>query len=257
MRLLLALISSSLLLTPTLGFSGESKDYFADFYSEALWISRVQTLAGDGALRFGKKVPAQKIEYYGLIRASGDSRTQQQGYTQVYNDNTVFAGAGLDYVYFIPGLRLTAQAGYSWDLSDKVHRAGFDYRTGLLTYHEIHWADSKVFHEIYSEYLYVRRYRNFFADAQFRTLFDAFNHEIDAEHTFRLAPIATLVAGVDTQALDYNRYAEIHLGARAQVQGHLSLAFQPYYVWGSRWQKPTSLPHYDEFRFLVTLFTEI
>ena len=134
-------------------------------------------------------------EAYGVSRLGGDTRTVLDSSDAVYNDNYVFFGVGVDYLGLFPGVRAVAQIGVSEDLNSKIHMGGPDGRTGFMTYHEIRPSHFPIYSEIYSEELYVHRYRNVLASLQTRFLYDAVVWRFNPEGAKKLvvAPMANLV----------------------------------------------------------------
>jgi hypothetical protein len=221
-----------------------------DIYFENIRLSRADTFVGYIQLRSGVRSITSQVESYAVVRAAMDTRTMLGTLADVYSDNFFFAGAGLDYLGFFPGIRLTAQIGASMDLSSKIHQGGFDYRFGSQSYHEIPWNEG-LKSEIYSEALYLRRYSNFLAALQFRTFYSVARWKVGGQSA-DLGPLVTLVGSLDSGGLDYNRFAELRLGARLTLQGPLTLALSPYYVFGGRWARPTDLANYRDFRVLLS-----
>jgi hypothetical protein len=224
-----------------------------DIYFENIRLSNANTFVGYTQLRSGVTSSSSQIESYAVLRAAADSRTLLGGAEEsVYNDNFLFAGAGLDYLGFLPGVRLTLQLGASFDLSSKIHQGGLDYRLGSQSYHEIHWSEGGLRSEIYSEALYLRRYSNFLSAVQLRTFYSLGRLKVGGGH-LNFGPLVNLVASLDSQGLDYNRFAEVRLGARLTLEGPFSIALSPYYVSGGRWARPTNLANYGDFRVLLSL----
>ncbi|MEO5970822.1 MAG: hypothetical protein ABIQ95_12920 [Bdellovibrionia bacterium] len=221
-----------------------------DIYFENIRLSKADTFVGYTQIRSGMSSLTNHIESYAVIRAAMDTRTLLGTMADVYNDNFLFVGAGFDYLGFLPGVRLTAQAGASMDLSSKIHQGGLDYRFGSQSYHEIRWNEG-LKSEIYSEALYFRRYSNFLTALQFRTIYSLAHWKFGA-HSMDLGPLATLVGSLDSEGLDYNRFAEVRLGARLTLQGPFTFALSPYYVIGGRWARPTDLANYADFRVLLS-----
>lgn len=227
-----------------------------DLYFENVRLSEADTYTGYAQLRSGFASQSKSVEVYAVSRIGADSRTNMDPSGGIYNDNFVFAGAGIDYLGLLPGVRATFQAGGSFDLSSKIHEGGFDLRTGFQTYHEIPLAGDRLYNEIYSEALYFQRYINILGSVQYRTVYSAFRWK-KGNHGFEIAPVLNLVAAADSSGLDYNRFAEARLGPRLVYRGPISLALTPQYVWGTRWARPTDLPYYTDFRILLTGFISL
>ena len=204
-----------------------------DIYFENIRLSNADTFVAYTQLRSGVSSISNQIETYAVLRAAMDTRTMGSSLADVYNDNFFFAGAGVDYLGFLPGVRLTAQAGASVDLSSKIHQGGLDYRFGSQSYHEIRWNEGGLKSEIYSEALYFRRYSNFLAALQFRTIYTVAHWKVEGSQ-MSFGPLVSLVGTLDSQGLDYNRFAEVRLGARLTLEGPFTLALNPYYVFGGR-----------------------
>lgn len=225
---------------------------FGDLYGESIDLNRFNTTAAFTQLRYGLTDPKKKLELYGSLRVGGDTRTQLDPNAGIYNDNFLFVGAGVDYVGLVRGVRLRAQVGHSTDLSDKIHRGGFDGMAGVITYHEIPLPKMRIVNEIYSEALYVHRYGNFLANLQTRTLYSAFQSS-KKSWTFKLEPMVSTSAVFDSQGLDYNRFVEGKAGVRATLRNRkISMTVTPHYVVGTRMRE--SNPSYRDFRVLATLY---
>jgi hypothetical protein len=143
---------------------------------------------------------------------------------------------------------LVTQLGASTDISSKIQRGGLDTRLGFITFHELRPGAFPVYFQIYSESLYIGRYSNILSSIQFRAFYDV----LRSTH-FELAPMVSLVGAIDSQALDYNRFIESRLGFGLKWTEGFTVALTPYYVFGGRWDRPTTLPRYQDFRALVTL----
>ncbi len=221
-------------------------------YFEAVHLKIADTFAGLLYPKAGYCWEELGLETYAAVRAGGDSRTHLDRGDAIFNDNFLFTGAEVDYLGLLRGVRLPAQAGPPFDLNRKIHKAGFDYRAGEQSYHKIEWP--LAFHvttEIYTEALYVRRYRNLMSAAQFRNVHRTFEWDA-AGGRFELGPFLTGVASIDSKRFDYNRFLEGHLGGRVRYFGPLALQLSAYYVRGARWERPTTLPDYEDFRVLLS-----
>lgn len=221
-----------------------------DIYFENIRLSNADTFVGYTQMRSGMTALDSKIESYAVLRAAMDTRSVWGSTGAVYNDNFLFAGVGFDYLGFLPGVRLTVQAGASVDLINKIHQGGVDYRFGSQSYHEIQWVgDLKS--EVYSEALYFRRYSNFLAALQFRTFYSLSRWKWGGRQVV-LGPLVNLVGSLDAEGLDYNRFAEVRVGGRLTLEGLFNLSLSPYYVLGGRWARPTDLANYADFRVLLS-----
>ncbi len=230
--------------------SAAKAEFFGDLYAEGVYLGAAKTTAGLMNLRAGD-VPLEGLEVYGVSRLGGDTRTYLETSDSVYNDNFMFLGAGVDYLGLLPGVRMSFQIGGSFDLNSKINREGFDLRTGVFTYHETPGPTEEWLQEIYSESLYVRRYRNFLASLQWRLVYNGWS-----AGDWELSPLGSMVMSVDSQGFDYNRFVELRGGFRFRNREWANLAFQPMYVAGARWNADdVTRASYQEFRFLVTMFT--
>jgi hypothetical protein len=223
---------------------------FGDLYAEGVYLGRAKTTAGLLNARYGETL-RPGLETYGVLRMGGDTRTYLEASDAVYNDNFMFLAAGLDYLNLLPGMRFSAQVGGSIDLNPKIHRQGFDFRTGMYTYHEAPSFTDSWNQEIYSEAVYVHRYRNFIADILWKLVFKAYEG-----NTWDINPLGAFVMSVDSKGYDYNRFVEFRTGVRVRAADWANLAFHPMYVFGTRWNVDHMADaNYREFRFLVTAYT--
>jgi hypothetical protein len=220
---------------------------FSDLYSEQIGMSRVETFATYSQLRYGWRHD-RSWETYATLRFGADTRTILDTSNSIYNDNYLFFGVGVDYLGLIPGVRAVTQIGASTDVSSKIQLGGLDTRLGIVTFHELRPGVVPVYFQIYSESLYIRRYSNILSNIQFRSFYDV----LKSNH-FELAPTVALVGAIDSQALEYNRFVEARAGFGLKWSGDFTVSLTPYYVLGTRWDRPTSLPRYQDFRALVTL----
>jgi hypothetical protein len=226
-----------------------------EVYFESLRLSNIDTVAGYTQIRSGALWAPVQLEGYAIARMSADTRTLMDSSSYVYNDNYLFAGVGFDFLGIAPGTRLTLQVGGSFDLTNKIHESGFDFRFGSQTYHEVSWIQKYLRSEIYSEALYFQRYKDILGSLQFRTIYKIWDVTMGGGRTgLELGPLVNLVGSFDTVGLDYNRFLEARIGPRLTFRGPISLALTPYYVWGGRWGRPTDLPNYQDFRVLLTGF---
>lgn len=231
-----------------LPISNARAEKFGDLYGEGVYLGAAKTTTGLLNLRYGENALLPDFEVYGVGRIGGDTRTYLEKSDAIYNDNFLFLGLGIDYL-ISSGIRMTLQAGGSFDLNSKIDRSGFDLRTGLMTYHEFPGIGDDWTQEVYSEALYVHRYRNFLADVQWKAVYKMWDGE-----NFGLEPLGALAMSVDSKGFDYNRFVEFRLGARLRSR-YGNLALIPMYVAGSRWAiDDVNKASYREFRVLLTTF---
>jgi hypothetical protein len=224
---------------------------FYDLYGESMYLDSAKTWAQSLKGRWGyRNEHPLPTELYLTSRLGADSRTLLESGSSVYNDNYFFLGPGVDLLSLLPGLRITLSTGYSWDLTDKIDRSGFDFQTGTLTYHEIPLAHRLV-DEIYSELLYVHRYENLFFNIQNRLRYLLFE-----KGQFRIYPLVNvnLSLSYDAQKLPGARYADIRPGARIQVpiSSKVGINIEPQYVYRFPLQAPRK--RIDQFRILLWLY---
>lgn len=229
--------------------------WFTDLYAESVFLGDAQTLTGLATLRAGR-LWNDDFEVYGFGRLGGDTRTYLDKSDAVYNDNFFFFGLGLDYLGLTNGVRMIAQVGASLDLNSKIDRGGFDFRTGMVTYHEAPFnpedAAGRWVQEIYTESLYVHRYRNFLATAQWRVFGNLRETWAPKAKAWDFGPLFTSVVSVDSKGYSYNRFVEFRAGARVRRADWWNLAFVPQYVFGSRWDEIKGAENYGELRALMT-----
>jgi len=232
--------------------SANEKAPFGELYFEGAHLDRVSTNSG---FLYGKLGYSKDSLQWGIVtRIGADTRTASDPSNAIYNDNYLFTGAGVSYLNAIPGVKLIAEVGYSFDLSKKINRAGVDFRTGWLSYHEILMSEYYVVAEFYSEGLYVHRYRDFLLDFQPRLFFNLFQ----PAKTISVGPMLSLNFSFDTANEDYNRFLEFNYGVKGKWflnsssngSGY-SLGAQIYGVRGFRTNQNTELPAYSDFRFLL------
>ena len=241
------LLSLLFWILPQNGFAAE---LFNDFYSENSGFLKTQTVATYFQLRSGLRASSD-WETYAATRFGGDTRTALGADDAIYNDNYLFLGLGVDYLGLLPGVRAVAQVGVSEDMNRKINLGGPDGRFGFMSYHELH-GSSPFYAEIYSEELYVHRYRNILATVQARILQDWFVLNTGGRsRRLVLSPLANFVLSADSEGLDYNRFAEARLGFRLSLNGPITFILNPYYALGTRWERPTDYPTYQDFRLLV------
>ena len=230
---------------------------YSSTYFEAVHLHSAETFAGLVVPKLGVNNPELGIEIYGTARTGVDSRTYLDPSDAIYNDNYLFLGAGIDYVKLLHGVRLSFQLGHSFDLNSKIKRAGFDIRTGFMTYHEIDWVPAIFRNEIYSEGFYVRRYQDVIGSIQARSFLILWRSSPDRYRGFETGPYLNLMASRDTSDFDYNRFLEAQYGARIRYQAPMTLAFHVLGVIGHRTDSNDPHQHYDDFRLLLTGYWEI
>ena len=232
-------------------------DTFFSAYYESVWLDRAQTAAGLLVPRVGVKSPEQGFEIYLTSRVGVDSRTYLEQSDQIYNDNFLFLGMGVDQVSWIKGVRFSLQTGTSIDLNPKINLGGFDLRAGFMTYHEIEWMPDRLRSEIYSEAFYIRRYRNGLGSLQLRTFLPLTSQGRSRYEGLELGPEIEGVISGDTHGFDYNRFVEGLLGLRLQVHTPLSIGVHALGVRGRRLDPESAIGSYSDFRFLVTGYFEM
>lgn len=236
---------------------------FNEVYSESLWLNRSQSLATFASVKAGWRhtwsgVPGF-LDSYLVSRFGWDSKTQASALTfrpVVVQDNYVFLGWGVDWVDLLPGIRMTAQMGYSWDLSRQIHREGVDFRLGWQSYHEWKWNTrsegwfARAQTELYTDGLYYQRYRNVISFAQVQNFVPVWSGE-----SWRLGPVLAGAGAVDNAGLDYNRFVEARAGVRLRwdAAAGRTLIFYPHVIQGWRLGRPTTLPNYQDLRVLLVI----
>lgn len=224
---------------------------FQDLYAEGVFLSSAKTTAGLLQYRFGVPLNVGRAgwETYAIGRIGGDTRTYLEKSDNVFNDNFLFTGAGIDFTGLFPGIRFLLQLGYSFDLNKKINRGGLDGRLGFITFHEANKVGDPMTQELYTESIYVHRYRNFLAGFQWR-LFNDFLKNTGTKH--ELGPLLATAISVDSKGFDYNRFVELRVGARWRMREWLGFSLMPQYVWGTRWNMvDMNSANYRELRALV------
>jgi len=221
---------------------------FSDLYSEQTGLMSAKTIATFSQIRAGWS-PWQTVEAYVVGRIGADSRTMLEQGNFVYNDNYAFLGLGLDYLGLFPGVRVIGQLGVSQDLSAKINRGGLDGRAGFMTFHSFRLQkESRLYSEIYSDHLFIKRYQNILSSVQVRIFHEGFGFG-----KFRAEPMFNWVTALDSEGYDFNRFVEARLGFRLSFRGPLDLMLIPYFAFGGRYQMPTDYPTYRDFRVLLIL----
>ena len=242
-----------LLLLATRAFASDSPAMrpCGEAYFEGVHLDRVATNTG---FFYGKAGYCADSLQFGLVtRLGADTRTASDPSNSIFNDNYLFLGAGVTWLNVVPGVRLIGEAGYSFDLSKKINRAGTDFRTGWMSYHELAFAALSVTAEFYTEGLYVHRYRNFLMDYQPRLFWGM----LKPDPSLTIGPLVGLNFSFDSADYDYNRFLEVNYGAKAKWfpssntdHSGMSLGLQLYGVRGFRTDRPTDLAAYSDFRIL-------
>lgn len=233
--------------------SAPQKRLFYDFYSENVFLPETENIkVSTFKLRVGPKLKRPEVEAYLVTRGGIDTETLAQSNDQIYFDNYLFIGAGVDYVNLLPGLRLTVEVGGTIDLTAKIQRDGFDFRTGSMSYHEFDFT-SRLRGELYHEALYTHRYRNINVFSKWTQLLKVGSFQKNA-FSFGLSPYVTLAGSIDTKGVDYNRFIEAYPGLRLKMTyKNLNMVVTPYYTFGKRYTRPTDRPSYQEFKALMVL----
>ena len=196
---------------------------WADFYGEGLWRQVNKTVENSQTLRVGPKLEGD-FEAYAVARWKGDTRTMFNAASPVLSDAALFGGAGFDWL-LLPGARLTAQAGYSSDLSSKINKAAADFRVGWISFHEMPLTQL-LYGELYTEALYDHRSRTFAPSVQPRLYLEAV-----AGKGLSVGPLLTFI-GTDTIAQGADSAAlEARLGARLTYKSRVALGLYPHYAW--------------------------
>ena len=228
----------------------------ASVYFEGANSNQVSTLGGLVVPKAGACQKKLGLEFYGTARTGVDTRTFLEKSDAIYNDNYLFAGLGVDYTALIPGVRLSAAVGHSFDLNPKIHLGGFDFRSGFMTYHEKEWVTSRLRNEIYSEGFYVRRYQNFVTALQVRSFLTAWQSSPNNRYQgFEMGPYLNLMGSFDSAGADYNRFMEAQYGARIRYQAPMTFAFHVLGVAGHR--SEGEVRNYSDLRLLLTGYWEL
>lgn len=222
---------------------------FYDVYGESVYLKEAETWAQSLKARAGMRHNAvPSTELYLTSRIGADSRTLLESGTNIYNDNYVFVGPGVDLVSLFPGVRLTLSAGYSWDLVENIDRSGFDMQFGTITYHEIPVAH-RLINEIYSELLYIHRHENTFFNIQNRLRYLLFE-----TGNFRIFPLVSANLSYDAEDFAGARYFDIKPGLRVQIpfSKNVGINIEPQYVY--RWPLQDPKGRIEDFRVLLWLY---
>ena len=243
--------------TPASEVNQKNSNFFSDLYSEQQGLGQAQTLTTFTQLRAGIRNSSQ-FEFYAAARFGADSRTLFEKGTSVYNDNYLFMGVGVDYPGLLPGVRAILQLGGSKDLSNKLDSGGLDGRAGVVTYHEFRPRNTLgFFSEVYSEALYVHRYKNLMMSGQLRLFYGGLStSKLFGEsfaQKFKIEPMLYGVVSFDSAGLDFNRFVEARMGVRVRYHGPIEVQLLPHYVVGGRYQQPTQYPAYQDLRLLLVL----
>ena len=228
----------------------------ASVYFEGLYLNSAKTFTGLLSPKFGYCNAETGFETYITPRLGADSRTFIDSSDTIYEDNFLFLGAGVDYTKLLPGVRLTAQVGRSFDLNSKIKLGGFDFRTGWMTYHEKEWIPVKLRSEFYTEGFYIYRYRNFITNGQARMVYVIWKSSLERYKGLELAPYLNLVGNIDGSGYDYNRFAEAQYGLRLRHEPPVNVGLSLYGVRGHRFGTGSMSPNYNDFRVLVNGYFE-
>ena len=232
-------------------------DTFFSAYYESAYLNRAQTGAGLFVPKWGATNSRLGFEAYVTARMGVDSRTFLEQSDQIYNDNFLFLGAGVDQVTWLKGVRFSVQVGNSIDLNPKIHLGGFDLRTGWMSYHEMEWIPQSFRSEFYTEGFYVRRYRNALGSVHIRNFWPIVSTAHSEYQGVEVGPVLQGVLSGDTEGYDYNRFVEAQAGVRVQVHTPLSIALHLLAVEGRRLDPESPIGKYHDFRALITGYLEI
>jgi hypothetical protein len=227
-------------------------DRFFSAYYESAYLNRAGTGAGLFVPRMGFSNPGSGWEVYLVARTGIDSRTFLEQSDQIYNDNFLFLGAGVDQVAWVKGVRFSLQAGYSMDLNPKIKLGGADLRAGMLSYHELEWFPNSLRTEIYTEAFYVRRYRNILGSVHVRNFWPLLRTGEDRYQGVELGPVIQGVASGDTAGFDYNRFFEGQFGARLLFHKPIALGVHALAVRGYRFEGSSPIGAYQDARVVIT-----
>ncbi len=227
-------------------------DRFFSAYYESAYLNRAGTGAGLFVPRMGFSNPETGLEVYLVARTGIDSRTFLEQSDQIYNDNFLFMGAGIDQTRWVKGVRFSLQAGYSMDLNPKIKLGGADLRAGMLSYHEFEWIPNSLRTEIYSEAFYVRRYRNMLGSIHLRNFWPVIQTGADRYQGAEFGPLIQGVASGDTAGFDYNRFLEGQFGVRLLFHKPITLGIHALAVRGYRFEKSSPIGAYQDARAVIT-----
>jgi hypothetical protein len=227
-------------------------DHFFNVYYESAYLNRAGTGAGLFVPRIGFSNPETGWEVYLVARTGIDSRTFLEQSDQIYNDNFLFMGAGIDQTKWIKGVRFSLQTGYSMDLNPKIKLGGADLRAGMLSYHEVEWIMNSLRSEVYSEAFYVRRYRNVLGSLHVRNFWPLIQTGSDRYQGIELGPVLQGVVSGDTAGFDYNRFLEGQLGVRLMFHTPIALSIHALAIRGTRFEKGSPIGAYQDARAVIT-----
>lgn len=230
---------------------------FGDFYFETVYLDHSNTVSGLGHVRVGRRLDVHhSTEVYGVARLGEDIRTQMDEKTQRLSNPLVFGGVGIDEVFADWGVRLTAQAGASYQKNDldRLNGTQFDFRGGALGYWEK--QGEWLRYESYAEALYLHRLRSIFVTPQFRLYSPLLNFPI-AQQPVSVGPLVMLVPSAswdfNPSSPDFSGWTEFRAGVRAEKRtSSFLLQLNPFYVFGRHFERsPYRDLTYQEFRFLL------
>lgn len=235
---------------------------FGDLYFETVYLNNAKILSGLVHGRLGKRLESDpSLEVYAVARLGEDIRTQMAQKTQRLSNPLVFGGVGVDKVIFNWGVRLTAQAGASYQKNTVNQDTQFDFRTGALGYWEKNFfpregLENWLRYESYAEALYLHRLRSVFVTPQFRLYSPLLSVPVSGQ-SITAGPLALLVPSgtwnFNQPSADFSGWTEFRAGARVEKRtASFLIQLNPFYVFGRHFEKS---PHrgltYQEFRLLL------
>ncbi len=229
---------------------------FGEVYFESVGYDHAGTLYTTLRPKWGWSLfegEKSRIESYALLRLDMDSKTLAATDGAIVTDNYFFAGAGVDWMGVLPGVRLTALAGYAKDLVERSQRSGVEVRAGWISDHRIVLSSSgpRLSEEIYTDGLYIRRYRDFIASAQARTYWELLGKE-GSTSSWDFGPLLTGAFSVDSERDSGWRYAELRAGGRLRFKYDIQLTLQAYALRGVSYDAQPAAQYYDDSRIVLT-----
>lgn len=204
------------------GNASEIQPWIFDIYAQGLYLSHTDTVSGYGFMREGKSVG--DWELYTVSRIGSDAKSILSRGDAIHDDNYFFLGLGADLLHTLPGLRITLQGGFSWDMVERLHRQDWGYRAGFTHYWD--WPLGPLVLSDYAELFYVHRYRNLRAALEGRLFFLLMRY---AE--WELGPSGALTVSTDSEHLNYNRFVEARGAVSLRYRlGQLYWAIEPQWA---------------------------